>query len=877
MVAGLSLAYPRDGGRDNTTTIKHISAHCIRIAASQEHFLNPAEPGRLITVPMAMPNFSRVRSDPGVAAPTAASSAVQQLRSSPAKAFGVKRWNGETRAISDWDGLRRDIELWQHDGDCLIHLSGRGRSRRGPAFRIPSSIIKETQCDRLFSDNYIRRSSHSSDLVSDSGYSSAASSEIPCDMFIPAPDESTRSDAFHWHITTRNLFAWMMNKPIVGASLGKAFIDLQERMLLLRPATTNNVGDCLAYAENMGYLEFAHSPDYALAFLRFAEQYQIRDLWIDAFCHCVGMNDSLCLSSEYDNISNVTKALISRASLEMDLHLGRVSRALGNILEDELSGTFLGLSGPERAHMDRFRSHLHSYYVAKHGYWPPPADAAFDKDLLINMCNEFYDLYDYLVDTESTYELANQKASGGLCVLQNVNAFNTRHNYEPLEHPLPLLPDAQHLERSVQGQRALRPLRLSTKSTRNVRLLSARAALFTATNNVGADVESCPLIQSYIDFEHESISRPEEKLTMSDARKVRWIMIYCTLQMLVSVTKSADEVRDSWSPSYHMCCLVTESPNLFPTANKSALSIHPALRSCEVIEDSASGSTTSIKDEEEDRELCESPISIQPDCDRTDYFSNAHTHQRSESSSSLNLLNVAPLRIADSALSRNASFKSLSRRMSTFSRRNSVRRSATMPVSMPASMTATSSELDESQLATNDIDDEKEQEPSHLSIQNDRSGSRTPTMNRFDLDTQIDIMSSPANDDENSPHTPPPAPLKLHIPTSSPRKARWSINSDSASSTSSASGSNSESENSSESGRSTDADAYSETPLTPMTSYTASRASPCSYECSGKKVAFSFDTFEPRVFAGEDDEAECVRELKGIMGRMSLVRNSAAV
>lgn len=756
--------------------------------------------------------------------------------------------------------------MWQHDGDCLVHLSGRGRSRRGPAFRIPSKIVNETQCDRLFGDSYIRRSSQSSDVMSDSGYSSAASSDSPCDMFIPAPADSTRTDAFHWHITTRNLFAWMMNKPIVGASFGQAFIDLQERMLLLRPATTNNVFDCLAYAENMGYLEFAHSPDYALAFLRFAEQFQLRDLWIDAFCHCVGMKDSLCLSSEFDSISNVTKALITRASLEMDLHLGRVSRALGNILEDELSGTFLGLSGPERAHMDRFRSHLHSYYVAKHGYWPPPADIAFDKDLLINMCNEFHDLYDYLVDTSSTYELADQKASGGLCVLQNVNTFNARHNYEPLDHPLPLLPDSQHLERSVPGQRALRPLRLSAKGARNVKVLSARAALFTATNNVGADVESCPLIQSYIEFEHESISRPEEKITMSDARKVRWIMIYCTLQMLVSVTKSADEVRDSWSPSYHMCCLVSESPNMFPEPNKSALSIHPALRSCEVIDDSASGSTTSIQGE--DQELCESPMNIQPDCDRTDYFANAQPYQRSESYSSLNMLNISPLRVAESGLSRNASLKSLGRRMSTFSRRNSVRRPA---ANKPALVTATSSELDESQLATNNVVDEEEQDPDHLSIQKERSESRTPTMDSFDFDTQLDILSSsalPVTTDRKSLRTPSPAPLKIQIPSSPARTARWSMNSDSASSTSSTSMSRS----GSESGRSND-----ETPLTPSTSYTASRASPCSYEGSGKKVSFSFDTFEPKVFAGEDDEAECVRELKGIMGRMSLVRNSAAI
>jgi len=757
-----------------------------------------------------------------------------------------------------WLTSFQDSELWRNDADCLVHLYGKGKSRRGPAFRVPSKIIRETRCERLFSDSYVKRYSSFSDALSDSGYSSAASSEGSREIFIPAPDDSVRTDAFHWHITTRNLFAWMMNRPIVGASLGTAFVDLLERMLLLRPATTDNVEDCLLYAEGMGYLDFAHSPDYALAFLRFAEQFQLRDLWIDAFCHCVGMNDSLSLSAEFEHVSIVTKALITRASLEMDLHLGRVSRALGNILEDELSATFLGLSAPERAHMDRFRSHLHSYYVAKHGYWPPPAGAAFDKDLLINMCNEFHDLYDYLVDNESTYDLAGQKASGGLCVLQNVNAFNTRHNYEPLDHPLPLMPDCQHLERSVQGQRSLRPLRLSSRSTRNVTLLSARAALFTATNNVGADVESCPLIQAYIDFEHDSVSRPEEKLSMSDARKVRWIMIYCTLQMLVSVTRSAEEVRDTWSPSYHMCCLVAESATMFQTTNKTALSLHPALRSCEVLDDSSTTSTPSIQEEveNEDGDLYESPMSIQPDCERRDYFSHAPTYQRSESYSSLN---PAPLRIADSSLSRNASFKSLGRRMSTFSRRNSVRR----PTTTSVRTTTSSSDLDESQLAFN----EDEQDKAHLFVEQERSGSRTPTMGTFDFDTQFELLSSPNLSDMDDDDVPSPAGLKLHIPStrSSPIISRWSLDSDRSADSASSASSATMSQSGSESGRSA---CY--TPLTPITSCAASASCPTTYE--GKKVAFSFDTFEPKVFAGEDDEAECVRELKGIMGRMSSLR-----
>lgn len=84
----------------------------------------------------------------------------------------------------------------------------------------------------------------------------------------------------------------------MGASLGTALIDLLERLLLIRPATVQNLSECLMYAEKMGYLDFTHSPDYALSLLRFAEHFNLRELWIDAFAHCVGMNDSLSLSQE---------------------------------------------------------------------------------------------------------------------------------------------------------------------------------------------------------------------------------------------------------------------------------------------------------------------------------------------------------------------------------------------------------------------------------------------------------------------------------------------------------------------------------------------------------------------------------------------------
>lgn len=92
----------------------------------------------------------------------------------------------------------------------------------------------------------------------------------------------------------------MLDKPMVGSTLGAAMIDLFDRMELVRPDSLDNLSDCLDYADRMGYMDFAHSPDYALAFLHFAEHFQLHDLWVDAFVHCVGMNDNLSLSHEFE-------------------------------------------------------------------------------------------------------------------------------------------------------------------------------------------------------------------------------------------------------------------------------------------------------------------------------------------------------------------------------------------------------------------------------------------------------------------------------------------------------------------------------------------------------------------------------------------------
>lgn len=51
-----------------------------------------------------------------------------------------------------------------------------------------------------------------------------------------APEEASRTEVLRYNITTRNLFAFLLNKPLVGLTFYRALVDLHERMKSLMPS-----------------------------------------------------------------------------------------------------------------------------------------------------------------------------------------------------------------------------------------------------------------------------------------------------------------------------------------------------------------------------------------------------------------------------------------------------------------------------------------------------------------------------------------------------------------------------------------------------------------------------------------------------------------
>jgi hypothetical protein len=321
-------------------------------------------------------------------------------------------------------------------------------------------------------------------------------------------------------------------------------------------------------------------------------------------------------------------------------------RALSTFLQDDFSPAHLGLSQGARNHLNQFQQFLQQFYVTKFGYWPPLNNASpFPKALYKSMFYDFQNLYSLLVDTQSCNDIAAQgPASGGICVLQNVDHFNKRHKFTPQEHPLPLLPT------EVVSQKLTRS---PSSVAHQKKVWDIAAVLLVATNKLDANVTNSKLVQAYLQFERTHATGPalrEDKISIADARKIRWLLVHGTLQYLTSVLRAPGAVRDTESSEYPLCCLVAgqsswnaSTPVATPVQNPSTA---PGSN-----EDYFGGT--------------QSP-SIQPDCQREDYFVANDSGRRGNMETSAPLKTHLPAR--QSSTRSFVSLASLSRRTS---RRNS--------------------------------------------------------------------------------------------------------------------------------------------------------------------------------------------------------------
>ena len=192
------------------------------------------------------------------------------------------------RVATDGD---QEPELYFSDADTLVYLREPGQSSRGPAFKIHSARLRAQGFHSLLQRCVSRTKLHTSPNCVMSNCSGCKNHAPSHELYIPAPPRSGLDATFDYHITTRNLFAWLYDLPLAGRALGQSLVDLKLRLDTYRPEhEVKNGTEITSYAEAQQYLDFRECVDHALAALRWAEVLRLEDLWIDAFAHCVGLS-----------------------------------------------------------------------------------------------------------------------------------------------------------------------------------------------------------------------------------------------------------------------------------------------------------------------------------------------------------------------------------------------------------------------------------------------------------------------------------------------------------------------------------------------------------------------------------------------------------
>lgn len=232
----------------------------------------------------------------------------------------LKRWDGAARTCYEWDASRRvcitwgfrypamlnvltghwqDNNLWFRGGNCLVFLYGKGDSRRGPSFKVPLQQLINSKCYPLIqkflhTDQQWPRTPENIDRWCHMNGRGAV------ELYIPpvSRTDASRNQAFR--VAVRNIFAWAFQRSLVGEHLGPALVELLDSMYEYRSEGCDNDQDMMSYLDEEGYLDIANQPDHALAMLYMAETLRMRDLYIRAFVHCVGMHHQLYSSSEYE-------------------------------------------------------------------------------------------------------------------------------------------------------------------------------------------------------------------------------------------------------------------------------------------------------------------------------------------------------------------------------------------------------------------------------------------------------------------------------------------------------------------------------------------------------------------------------------------------
>ena len=387
-------------------------------------------------------------------------------------------------------------------------------------------------------------------------------SQIRYEIHFPAPDGASKIAILRHHITTRNFFALLLNKPLVGLTFYQALIDLHERLLALMPRESNCTIMIMDYLTSNRLHNVCNEPAAAAGLLAYSEDDEVQwpEGWREGLVHCSGMYTRLRELPEFRDISQVSRVLLEHSHLKLQAKIQVAEDKFSTFVFDDMWSSHTTHGSAARASFDHFRRFLLQFYEKAFRGWPPKGTRDSDgnwltRTVVCHLQKDFGALYDYYVDRDviwaevqergERYPVIVRKKNGvvtkisndGLDLAKLLVHFDRKHKHPHIPHPYPLLPDC--IPVSSTGKALYKqPLFTSKTKTLEKRTIYAYSVAINA-HLLGPEVANNSLVEAFQRFEntdHVGETNPR------DARKARWLLLIGILQMLSHVSPDTPDL-----------------------------------------------------------------------------------------------------------------------------------------------------------------------------------------------------------------------------------------------------------------------------------------------------------------------------------------------
>lgn len=395
---------------------------------------------------------------------------------------------------------------------------------------------------------------------------------IRYEIHFPAPSDASRLDILRHHITTRNFFALLLAKPLVGLTFYQALIDLHQRLMLYIPQEPNCALIIIKCLMENSLHNVSNDPAAAAGLLAWSEDEEVcwQEGWREGFVHCSGMYGQLKDLPEFRDVSHTSRALLERAHLERQVRLQEVEDRLITFDFRDLWPEGTTHLHAVRASFDHFRRFLKTFYEKQYRAWPPrimrESDGTWLSRAVITRLQDDLDaLYDHFVDSDIVWtnvtgsseksqglicrqgEASNQATNDDHFLAEVFKRFDQRHKHLHIPHPYPLLP-------APIGTDDVKQVKTSLFASKSKALEKRIAHAYSEASNIptlrrAADFGANALVEAFVQF--EKTDRPTE-IEPRAARKGRWMLLYGLLQCLSRVSVDTPDLYFAGDVAYFL-------------------------------------------------------------------------------------------------------------------------------------------------------------------------------------------------------------------------------------------------------------------------------------------------------------------------------------